>query len=313
MENLLIFYADFGGKGKGKRLQRMTEIMPSAKVICRDRWCTMNLLSLSIFRAFLLPSRILSRGYQELWFDFVVSLLLYYNTSSYYDYKVLIVPGLRRINKCLFDKGATVYIHGVFSLSPKVLFYGNSRLREQIRYYKSYAYSHFIVGNSKVIFEGLQDSRFLSCEVFENPSIFKTDTLQGNRIAYFGGTDEMKGFKLVENLNFVDKFGAKRAESNIFGWVNVSRKLIDYDIVCVPSYVDAEPRIIREALSVGCSVLVRSSITIIRGPNIFVFDKDDEFLPSLQRIIATNRFKTVYKFGSLESNILKIISNELVN
>jgi hypothetical protein len=313
MKCLLIFYADFGGKGKGKRLQRMVEILPSAEIICRDKWSAMGALPSMIFRGLLLPSRFLSRGYQELWFDIVVSLLIIFNTYNYNNYKIFIVPGLRRINRCFINKGATVYIHGVFSLSPRVVFYGSSRRREQIRYYKSYEYSHFIVGNSKVIFEGLQDSRFLSCDVFDKPSIYQSDVLQGNRIAYFGGTDEMKGFKLIEGLNFVDKFGAQRAQSNISGWVNVSEKLVDYDIVCVPSYIDAEPRIIREALSVGCSVLVRASITVIRGPNVFVFDTDDDFLPTLQKIKGTSRLKTIYKFGSLETNILKIISNELVN
>ncbi len=56
------------------------------------------------------------------------------------------------------------------------------------------------------------------------------------------------------------------------GYGNVQRISEEYDLAIVPSYLDAEPRVIRECLTMGMRVLASSHITSIDSPNLSTFD-----------------------------------------
>ncbi len=108
------------------------------------------------------------------------------------------------------------------------------------------------------------------------------------KIGYCGGQSEIKGGRLVENWATAFKkpvtmfdysprtnFGNNFLDCRQHSPISSVRKFID--ILLVPSYADAEPRVIREFVSEGKVVVARNSLSSIKAPNLLLFETDTNF------------------------------------
>jgi hypothetical protein len=120
------------------------------------------------------------------------------------------------------------------------------------------------------------------------------------QIGYCGGGSQIKGVALAEQFARI-----KNQRVIMFDYKNPFNKINSQldcrkhsalslikktvDILLVPSYADAEPRVIREFISEGKIVVARDGVTSVRAPNLFLFDSDSNFNQVVDEALAKSK------------------------